>query len=462
MNQILKIFLLLFLIANARSFGQTRVVDSATQVNTKTTIIKYRKFQLGVIAGPNLLQFISPPDKRLDFKNALGLDVGIHAQYNLKKNIAFTLNCLYETKSWKSYNMYGGSRNESTNSFHTLTLPLLFKYSPSNGKMHLACGPYVGLVMKKQVKGYGEANYQYNNVYEMGLALGVGFSIPIDNRISFTIEARDYINLKNSKTLGNYSRMNTTSLQVGFYFKFGETEQIEIKKAIDSVWQKEKKVFIKLFYSPQMTYRRKIDAKTTVCNFNYGDWWSYSTYDSNEEIPNYGNEYGFGFEFLLRKHFNINTGISLETQGFKTQKNITATTSGWGDFIGYWKDTTNDNFYNYKFNFVSVPLILNYVIKGKRQKSFYIGSGIELKFLYQSALNKSVNKGLKKDYGETTYNSRYSLFYIANIGMSFPMQEKGFLFIEPDFKFQLNQGTMPDHYLKYQLWSVGCKIGVKF
>ena len=447
MNPIYKIFLLLFTVSKISLLGQS---DSANFV-TETSNIKYRKFQLGVVSNVNGMRFTKTPDNNFTFDNRLGLGAGIHAQYNLRKNISFTLNCLYDQKKWKSYNSRGGDSKYSSNTFHTLTLPLLFKYSPLKRRLFLASGPYLGIVMKKHVKGFGEGNYLYNNAFEVGAAFGIGFSIPINNRLSFVIEARDYLNLNNSKDLGNYSKMNTTSLQLGLYYKFGKTEQIEIKTVVDTAWKNEKKRFIKFFYSPQLTYRRDIGDRTTVAGYNTGLSYLNTSYSSNEEIPKYGNEVGIMIEFVLRKRLNLNTGASFETQGFQTKSNIIAVNYGWGDIIGNWSDTTYNNYYYHSFYFISIPLTLNYVIKEKKKRKFYFGSGVEPKYLFRSSLNND----------KTPFNTHFTLFYTANIGISFPSRKNRYLFIEPNFKIQNNK-SIKMRGRNQQLLSAGCKIGLKF
>lgn len=456
MNRIFKLFLYLFLIANGGLFGQTVALDSFHNPQYQSRIIKYRKLQIGIVGAIGILQLPKAPAARnIEYFEKFGSAAGIHLQYNLKRNAALTLNCLYEQKNWNSSNInYSGNYQKSDNTFHELTFPLLFKYSPFYRNFFVSAGPYLGIILKKEVKGYEEGNYVYQNPFEAGAVLGMGFNIPVSNRISVILEGRDYINVITSKALSDYTKMNTTTFQLGVFYKFGKTEQIEIKKFVDSAWQKQKKVFVKLFYSPQLTYRRDIGDRTRVQGYNSGNSWSSTSYESKEEIPKYGYEIGLVFEFALGKRLNLNTGTSFETQGFKTDSNITTTTSGWGDIIGNFSYTSNNKSFNYSFYYLSIPLIFNYAIKLEEERDFYFGGGVETKNLFRSRLNNSTN------YGENS--TRFTIFYTVNIGMSFPLQKNRRLFMEPNFKIQNKIYYMSENKIKYQLWSAGCRVGIKF
>lgn len=132
MNQHFKKFLLFFLFANLSLFGQTPVADSINSITDKTRIIKYRKLQIGIVGAIGILQLPKAPAARnIEYFEKFGSATGTHLQYNLKRNAALTLNCLYEQKNWNSSNInYSGNYQKSDNTFHELTFPLLFKYSP--------------------------------------------------------------------------------------------------------------------------------------------------------------------------------------------------------------------------------------------------------------------------------------------------------------------------------------------
>lgn len=455
MNRKRTTFLLLLLFSNVLSFGQTTVVDSANPITDNTIIIKYRKFQLGVLGNVNRMRFTETPDQNLQFSRVFGLGLGIHAQYNLKKNVAFTLNCLYEIKNWNSSNSGGGIIKTSYNTFHNLTLPILFKYSPTKRNFFIAGGPYIGFVMKKEVKGFGEGTYKYTNASEIGAAFGLGFNIPIDNKISCIIEARDYLNLNNSKALGNYSKMNTACIQLGFFYKFGDTEQIVLKKRTkDSIVGK--KVFLKFFYSPQLTYRVKHTERTRFVEY-YSDYAQTLSYETDAETPSYGDEYGLILEFKLSPRSNLNTGITVDNQGFSTKPtDMTHSAPSYlhpGTTWSYTETKTID----YKITFISVPLILNYEFKHHARRYFYIGIGVESKVRYNYSIDKGHIGGDRKGL-----DLMGNYFGIANIGVNIPLAKKLDLFIEPNYKHQVGDTEFKSGNLKLRLWSAGCKVGLKF
>lgn len=458
MNQHFKKFLLFFLFANLSLFGQTPVADSINSITDKTRIIKYRKLQIGIVGAIGILQLPKAPAARnIEYFEKFGSATGIHLQYNLKRNAALTLNCLYEQKNWNSSNInYSGNYQKSDNTFHELTFPLLFKYSPFYRNFFVSAGPYLGIILKKEVKGLEEGNYVYQNPFEAGAALGIGFNIPISNRISLILEGRDYINIKTSKALSDYTKMNTATLQLGAFYKFGKTEQIKIKtRTRDSIIGK--KVFVKFFYSPQMTYRIKHTERTRFVEF-YSDYPQTLSYDTDAEIPTYGDEFGLLFEFKLSTKFNLNTGMTLDNQGFTTKPTDINHHAPSSMYPGtYYSDTESNKTVTYKIHFISLPLILNYEFKHKSKKYIYIGAGFESKLRYSYKIN-----GGHIGNDNSGFDIFGNYFYIVNVGANIPLAKKLSLFLEPYYKSQVGGTVFNNNSLSLRLWSAGCRVGIKF
>ncbi|MGZ4035061.1 MAG: hypothetical protein ACXVP4_09380 [Bacteroidia bacterium] len=450
------------------------------------------KFETGIIGGANLLLFNVQPDRYESAKEAIGKGVGLQAQYNFKHNYSVLLNFSYEEKSWRRKALYSGYDLTTLN---TLIYPLLFKYSIGKKRLFFVeAGPYAGIIMNK-TEYYGGNNYYiqyYKTAYEAGASFGLGLSIPIASRAAFTIEVREYLNASHPKNLGSYSygysNYNTTNLLLGFTYKFGKREKklninaiqssIDTSKTVFSDTAKkvkERKTFIKLLYSGQMTYRIRTHKQVSIGYYSSGDGdGSFSSaglsYNSNIEKYSHGFELGFLVEHDFSKHLNINVGFTLDKQGFTSKKNnfiinYSSHTFGSG-VINTSSDTVRNQSITYKYNFLTIPLILNYQIKHK-QSSFYIGMGLEPKLLIRSVVSFSADTHhaalLNNSNGssDTNYFNETSgaIFYSANIGVSFPFGEGGdtFFFVEPDFKMELGHtDTTP------QLWSAGCRVGIKF
>lgn len=228
--------------------------------------------------------------------------------------------------------------------------------------------------------------------------------------------------------------------------------------------KRERKLFVKIFYSQQISTDSRTPSNKRFEDSYYGNSHTTYRYDGNSEVPQGGQEFGVLLEIKTRKHFNINTGLTYDLMRFQT-KETTLFYSGWGDVLGNYSGSYKNTKIKYKFEFFTIPVIFNFVHNAKKC-NFYAGIGIELKKLFSSELSVE-NSYFKKIYtyhfGEPGYKTDpLNFFSVTNIGIDIPVSKKATLFLEPNFKFELGRLHIPVNSTEVQLWSAGCKVGLKF
>ncbi len=470
-NKTLVVFLLTFTL---KAISQS-VPDSASHSDSQTRIINYRKLQIGIVGIVNRFQPPGPPPENgRTYHKEFGGGVGIHLQYNVKRSLALTANVMYEQKNWTSNRAgYSGSE-ESNERFHAMTFPLLIKYSPFKRNFFISAGPYLGIILKNEVKGYQDGNYTYKSPFEVGAAVGLGFNIPVSNRISILMEGRNYINMATSRSLKSFTKMNTATFQLGAFYKFGKMAQAKVrKKSTDSVWAKQKKVFVKVFYGQQAAFRVREQTEVKKGKYHqYPENGGYSsaffTYNASDEKPMTASEIGILIEFIASKHVNLTTGFSYDRQGYEVkERDFTVfRESKMGFSTTIYRDTTiiKNQSMTFLYEFLSKQLNLNYQLK-KGKATYYGGLGLEWKILFnhkfrfsdEDAENAKLIQNSQFDDKRYKYLEASTLFYSINIGVAIPIYKKLQIFFEPNFKMQT------EHFdYSPKLWSAGCKVGLKF
>ena len=226
-----------------------------------------------------------------------------------------------------------------------------------------------------------------------------------------------------------------------------------IKYLSDSIPKKEKSVFVKFFYSPQNTHKVK-NGDSVFFKDNSPDFPSGYKYSDSSEISAYGYEIGILLEIKLSKKWNINTGMCYDKQGYMTN-NISIKYTDYPFFNGIAYSSYSNQQLTFDFRFISIPLILNYEIK-KQDATFYFGMGAQPEILMHSSIKFSNGESY------SSQDSPYTLFYIANIGASCFITKRAALFIEPNLKYEIGNLAVPNRGLTVHLWSLGCRVGIKF
>lgn len=444
MNLILKIFLLLFLISNSIAFGQTPSTDSIFFISPEPKSLKQNNlFEVGICAGPNWYLY---EDNRYELRIIPRTSFGLNFEYHFSKHISILTGLYFENKRFDHISAYG-TKSVSMDLWQN---PVLIRANFFKKKLFFVnAGTFTSTITNYIAKDVFGNTRKYKNGLDLGFLAGAGFRIPYKNH-SIIIEAREQI------SFAYKPKPTTFNVFIGYSYSFGK-KKIAAKTVKDSTQKSERKVFVKFFYSPQITYRVKLEEKTSFA-YGYTASANYMGYDADAEIPKYGDEYGLLLEFKLSSKFNLNTGLTFDNQGFTTKPTDISYSapSHWNPGTTYYAKETGKTV-DYIIHFISLPLILNYEFKHKTQKYFYLGAGFESKLRYSY---KIMGGHIGNDNRGSSIQGNY--FYLVNIGVNIPLGKKLALFIEPYYKSQVGNTVFDTANLYLRLWSAGCKAGLKF
>jgi len=166
-------------------------------------------------------------------------------------------------------------------------------------------------------------------------------------------------------------------------------------------------------------------------------------------IPNYGFSSGFRAIRLLDNSFGIETGISFGTIGAKTRT-----------YNSYNKqgsiNTISPAFDKYRFNFISIPIVLQKKFT-KKKSSFFIGFGINYNAIFFSSEKRYINGKYYSGDGNFGF---YSIFGLtAKTGVVLKINEELNLIINPSFRYQFLSLNESEASLEIQPYSAGLEIG---
>ncbi|MGZ4035062.1 MAG: outer membrane beta-barrel protein [Bacteroidia bacterium] len=436
-------------------FGQK---DSAAQIS---------RYEVGVLGGVNYTTYKKDP--YYSYTAQPGMAGGLVIQRNFSPHFAIRFGVQYQKRK-ELEAFYWVKRTYESD---LICLPLTIRsFFGKKRIIYLDHGLRVDNWYKqvRTVQGYpsDEPNKSFRT--DLDLLLGFGTRIKLSNQLDLNIGANALYKL-NAKWIQNEYVYAANPEVKGFMFdflaginyKFKSKARSNPKK--DSTQSHSRKVFVKIFYSPQATGNNST-GRAEFQDSYYGNSHTSYSYDSQMEISKFGQEFGIMFALLNRLHFNINTGIVYDQQGFQTKRG-TINYDGWGDLLGNYSGSFKNSKLDCKLDFIGIPLIANYVFKVKKY-SFYAGAGLEFKKIIHSSL--SFNTG----YGEKLYSYKFGqetstgkvdpidLFSIVNIGVEIPFSSKCSLFLEPNFKYELGKFNIPVNDYAVQLWSAGCRVGIKF
>ena len=200
-----------------------------------TAFSQTNKIDLGAEVGAGRVYLRGNETFNATYKSTIGFNGGFFLQYNFKKNISIRTGISGETKgasvTWELTDHTGKPTTEVKllTILYYATLPVLIRATfGEKFKFFINGGPYAGyLVMQPDVQSLvmSLGNHTPLKKFDMGLASGLGFSIPIKEKAAFSLEVRHNLGLYNISTLqhiDNYTlKTNSTNLIVSFTRKLG-------------------------------------------------------------------------------------------------------------------------------------------------------------------------------------------------------------------------------------------------
>jgi hypothetical protein len=216
-----------------------------------------------------------------------------------------------------------------------------------------------------------------------------------------------------------------------------------LSQSID-ITTKSKKIAIGFTFSPDYCYRTlKPDTSSQ---------WIAQSRDSLE-IPKFGFTTGLSMLYQLNKRFSLETGLQFSDKGEKLKE----VTLIWGqpDPSLPIKST-----FIYHYNYLDIPIKVNYNISTSRLK-FFVSGGLSTNlFLFQKTTsrleyidgntmtNNSISNGL----------SRVNLAIVAGFGINYDLTNRLTFRIEPTYRRSLY--SIIDAPVKGYLYSLGMNTGL--
>jgi opacity protein-like surface antigen len=211
---------------------------------------------------------------------------------------------------------------------------------------------------------------------------------------------------------------------------------------------KTKRISIGLTFSPDYCYRKLSPDATSQ--------WIADSRDSLE-IPKFGFTTGFGLLFQITKRLTLETGLQYSNKGEKTK----SYSSTWfPPSVQPDPSLPVKNAFIYHYNYLDIPLKVNYNILTKRLK-FFVSGGISTNvFLFQqitsrveygdgsTVTNNSISNGL----------SRINLAVVAGLGINYDVTNRLTIRIEPTYRRSIT--SIINAPIKGYLYSAGINTGI--
>ncbi|MHB1279097.1 MAG: porin family protein [Bacteroidia bacterium] len=198
------------------------------------------KLTIGLEGGPALID-LRGGDLGNIADPTIGFSGGLTCQYNFQKVLSLRTGFSYERKGavisgipFKDANGQAGTLSLHLN-FDYFTVPVLLRANfGKKVNFFLNAGPFFGYLIKQQdsptsisgsAKYYPRNNTSGYHHFDAGIASGLGFSVPVNSKLVFSLEIRNNTGLyKIGKPVNNQIpliKTTSTNLLIGIAYKFG-------------------------------------------------------------------------------------------------------------------------------------------------------------------------------------------------------------------------------------------------
>ena len=213
---------------------------------------------------------------------------------------------------------------------------------------------------------------------------------------------------------------------------------------------KTKRIAIGLTFSPDYCYRKLSPDATSQ--------WIADSRD-NLEIPKFGFTTGLSLLFQLNKRLTFETGLQYSNKGEKTKSySLTWNTpSGQPDPALPTKNT-----FIYHYNYLDIPVKVNYNILTKRLK-FFVSGGISTNvFLFQKTTSILEYSDGRTETNNSTGSglSRINFAVLAGLGINYDLTSRLTFRIEPTYRRSIT--SIINAPIKGYLYSAGINTGIYF
>jgi hypothetical protein len=169
------------------------------------------KIDFGLQGSPSLISMRGNEILSDLYYSGMGFSVGISAQFHVNKNTSLVTDLCFERKGAHTDGVITDMLGDVIGTFKSqlqfdyLTLPVLVRYSFGEQiRIFVNAGPYMGYLLQQNNKIssdlVGPSSYSSKTDYkstDFGVAAGFGMTAQINSKLSYTVELRNNLGLKN-------------------------------------------------------------------------------------------------------------------------------------------------------------------------------------------------------------------------------------------------------------------------
>lgn len=184
------------------------------------------------------------------------------------------------------------------------------------------------------------------------------------------------------------------------------------------------------------------------------------SYNVNEEYNKYGWHFSTNFSKRIAKSINLNLGILIDNQGYKTRDMYSYNTHIYTN--GNISSLTKKYFYTYNYRYLGLNIGLTEKYKINNKIYFFVNNGINYYFLKRLIFISSYDVEPYK--GDIEWANDFSLFIAT--GLTYQVQKEISFSIQPFFNCFLtplgNSGANDSGRYDQYFYSTGIEFGLKY
>lgn len=174
------------------------------------------------------------------------------------------------------------------------------------------------------------------------------------------------------------------------------------------------------------------------------------------ETPKMGISTGVSILYKIHKRFDIETGILYSNKGYRIKEH-------YHDVIDIETGEIGTELYSFKysFNYIDIPLKINFYIIRRKLKWFF-STGISTNIFLNrktTAFNHDTDETHTSKYNEGL--SRLNIAILIGTGFDYNILDKWNIRIEPIYRQSITPASSYSHYKRF-MYSIGINIGAYY
>lgn len=208
----------------------------------------------------------------------------------------------------------------------------------------------------------------------------------------------------------------------------------------DTPIKNQRRFYLKILYCPVYCANISPSGKTRINLSSIpSEGEDYYTFDNEAEKGIFGYEAGLLTDIRIYKGISLNIGILIERLNYKTKANTSFYNEHYSRMGSNYTETRTDINLTQSYQFLSVPLIINYGYK-KNKITYTAGVGVSYDLLTSFYTQKTYLNIPGNNYGKFIYNTTsdnlISLYpLIVNLGVNYQLYKSLSIGIEPHLRY---------------------------